>query len=456
MVNGVSLNKQRLGGVKSMRIRSVKLWVSAVCAVMTQTAFAALPIETWVAPSGARVMFMRAPSIPMLDVQIDFDAGARRDPANMTGLASMTAALLNKGSQIGNAQIKSEADISDAFADIGASMGAGAGSDRATASMRTLTSQPELSKAIDLMTLVLQQPTFPAEVLEREKARSISAIREAATKPESIANKTFMALVFGNHPYGNEATEDSVKAVTRDSLVGFYRQYYAASRAVVSMVGNITREQAEKMAEQLTKGLPAGGVVADLPKVVMPAGVEKRIEHPSSQSHVLIGLTGIQRGDPDFFPLVVGNYIFGGGGFVSRLMAEVREKRGLAYSAYAYFVPMAQPGYFEIGLQTKKEQTDQALQVARDTLSTYLKDGPTERELLAAKQNLVGGFPLRIDSNKKLLDQIATIGFYRLPNDYLDHWSENVERVTIAQIREAFNRRIKPENLVTVVVGQGK
>ena len=430
--------------------------VGAVLALAAQSASAALPIESWTAPTGAKVMFMRATAIPMLDVQVDFDAGSRREPNANSGLAAMTAGLLSKGTATQDGKVRSEAEIADGFADIGANMGASAGTDKASAAMRTLTSQPELGRAVSMMADVLQKPVFPADVLAREKARAISSIREAATKPEAIANKTFMKLVFGEHPYGAEATEASVNSIERGALEAFYRKHYAASRAVVSMVGDISRAQAEAIAVQLTQNLPAGEPVAELPAVKAPQGIEKRIEHPSSQSHVLVGMTGIQRGDPDFFPLVVGNYVLGGGGFVSRLMNEVREKRGLAYSAYAYFVPMAQPGYFEIGLQTKKEQTDQALKVARDTLTAFLKDGPTDKELTAAKQNLVGGFPLRIDSNKKLLDQIATIGFYRLPNDYLDHWSENVERVTTAQIREAFQRRVKPENLVTVVVGQGQ
>jgi zinc protease len=222
-------------------------------------------------------------------------------------------------------------------------------------------------------------------------------------------------------------------------------------------VGNITRAQAEEIATQLTRGLPESkDALPTIDAVVLPKGTESRIAHPSSQSHVLIGMPALQRGDADFFPIVVGNYILGGGGFASRLLVEVREKRGLAYSAYSYFSAMAQLGPFQLGLQTKKEQTDLALKVARDTLETFLREGPTEKELKAAKQNLVGGFPLRIDSNKKLLDQLSTIGFYRLPNDYLDHWSESIERVSIAQIREAFQRKVKQENLVTVIVGQGE
>jgi zinc protease len=421
-----------------------------VLAGLAGGAQAALPIESWSLASGGRVMFMRAPAIPMVDIQVDFDAGSRREPPEKNGLASFTQSMLDKG-----AGGRKESDIEDALADVGARMGGGSGADRASFNLRTLTSAQELNRAVETLALVLQKPDFPADVLERERARSIASIREASTKPESIANKRFMALMYPGHPYGRSATEETVGRIAVEDLKRFYAENYTAKRAVVSIVGDLDRTQASRIAEQLLAGLPAGVEPPALPALQMPAQVEERIAHPSSQSHILVGLPALQRGDPDFFPLVVGNYILGGGGFVSRLMSEVREKRGLAYSAYAYFSPMVQLGPFEMGLQTQKDQTNTALAVARETLNKFLQDGPTPKELQAAKSNLVGGFPLRLDSNKKLLDQISTIGYYRLPEDYLDQWTAQVEKVTIAQIRDAFSRRVKPEHLVTVIVGQG-
>jgi zinc protease len=161
----------------------------------------------------------------------------------------------------------------------------------------------------------------------------------------------------------------------------------------------------------------------------------------------------MMRNDPDYFPLYVGNYVLGGGGFASRLIEEVRQKRGLVYSVHSYFIPLQQRGPFEIGLQTKREQADEALAVVRKTLGDFIAKGPTEDELKRAKQNLVGGFPLRIDSNKKILDYLAVIGFYRLPLSYLDDFTGKVEKVTVAQIRDAFTRRIQPDSMATVVVG---
>lgn len=162
---------------------------------------------------------------------------------------------------------------------------------------------------------------------------------------------------------------------------------------------------------------------------------------------------GVARNDPDFFPLFVGNYVLGGGGFDSRLMREVRDKRGYAYSAYSYFMPMMEAGPFQLGLQTKLAQTDDALKVARTTLRQFIADGPSEAELKQAKDNLTGGFPLRIDSNKKILEYLSLIGFYKLPLDYLDTWVDKVNAVDVATVKQAFARHIDPDRLVTVIVG---
>ncbi len=437
--------------VKGVMKHVVKAVLAAGLSGFVAMASAALPIERWSTPQGARVVFMRAPAIPMVDVQIDFDAGSRREPATHTGLASFTVAMLDKAA----AGLK-ENEIEDALADVGAKLSGSAGSDRLSVSLRTLTSQPEMGRALDVMAKVLHKPEFPADILERERARSIAAIRESKTKPEAIGHEMLSSLMYGDHPYGRTASEETVKRIAVDDLKRFYADNFAAGRAVVSIVGDVTREQASDIAQRLVAGLPAGVQPAALPELQAPIAMEKRIAHPSTQSHVMIGMPAMKRGDPDFFPLVVGNYILGGGGFVSRLMTEVREKRGLAYSAYAYFSPMSQLGPFEMGLQTQREQTDTALKVARDTLFEFLSTGPTEAELKAAKSNLVGGFPLRLDSNRKLLDQISTIGYFRLPDDYLDTWTRNIEAVTVAQVKDAFSRRVKPENLITVIVGQGE
>lgn len=414
-------------------------------------AYALLPIQHWQTKNGARVYFVETRDLPMLDVSVDFPAGSAFDTREKSGLAALTLNLLKLG-----AGGLSEDEVSRRMADVGAQFAGRFDADRAGMSLRTLTSTEEMKQSLDVFARVLQHPEFPAAVLEREKTRVIAAIREADTRPETILSRNFNALVYGSHPYGlrRSGEPDSVAALTRDDLTGFYRRYYAADQAVVAIIGNLDRGAAETVAEELTAGLPRSSAPAVIPEVPSLTGAEFRvIEHPATQSHLQIGAPGIKRGDPDYFSLFVGNYILGGGGFVSRILDEVRQKRGLAYSAYSYFSPMKERGPFTIGLQTRRDQAGAALAVVRATLKEFLANGPTADELKKAKQNIIGGFPLRIDSNRKILDYLGVIGYYRLPLTYLDDFAPNVEKVTLAGIRSAFARRVDPERMVTVIVG---
>ena len=282
----------------------------------------------------------------------------------------------------------------------------------------------------------------------------IAGLKEAATQPETIADKAFSKALFGSHPYGFNTEPAQVEKVDRYDVEKFYRLHYGAKGAVIALIGDMSRAQAEQIANQISVDLPKADKPAPLPAVAYPtAPSEQRIAHPATQAHILLGYPGMKRGDADYYSLYVGNYILGGGGFVSRLTEEVREKRGLVYSVYSYFMPMAELGQFQIGLQTKRDQADAALGLVRETLDKFIKDGVTEAELKAAKQNIVGGFPMRIDSNGKILDYLSLIGFYQLPLTYLDDFNQNISKVTTAQIKDAFSRRINPNNMVTVVVG---
>lgn len=425
-----------------------KLFAGLCVLLVTQVVLAAPKIEHWTAASGARVYFVENHALPILDIQIDFPAGSARDPAGLAGTAALTHALLDLG-----AGDLDETRIASRLADLGARLGGSTDLDRASVSLRTLADPEVREPALDILRTVLGAPRFPAEVFEREKARTLAALKEALTRPESIADKAFWAALYPGHPYGAQATPESVAALTRNDLEAFYRRHYAATGASLAIVGALSRGEAEALAERLTGVLPAGGAGAPPGDPLLPVASEVRLAHPAAQAHVLIGLPAIRRGDPDFFPLLVGNYTLGGGGFVSRLMKEVRDKRGFAYSVHSYFQPLAQPGPFQIGLQTKKSQAADAVGVVREVLAAFLADGPSEAELRAAQQNLVGGFPLRLDSNRKLLDNVAVIGFYGLPLDWLDRYSERIAQVTVADVKAAFARRVRTGNLVTVVVG---
>ncbi|MEY3202677.1 MAG: hypothetical protein RIR70_2227 [Pseudomonadota bacterium] len=423
-----------------------KLLLSAL--LIAGSAQAGVDIQHWVSPSGARVYFVKSTSLPMLDVQIDFAAGGAYAPAEKSGLAGFTNDLMEAG-----AGSFDEEAIADKLTATGAQLGNSTDADRASATLRTLTSEKQKEAALHLFETILREPTFPQAVLTREVARAVAGIKEADTQPGSILGKRFAAAVYPGHPYGVTPSVESVSRITRDDLVDFYRKNYCASRAVVTLVGAIERAEAAQIAERLTAKLPTDCASVSIPSPTLPAAQTLRVDHPASQSHVAIGMPSLRRGDPDFYALSVGNYVLGGGGFVSRMLKEVREKRGLAYSAYSYFAPAQAEGLFQIGLQTKAEQTDEALKVARDTLDAFLAKGPTAEELKDAKRNIINGFVLRVDSNRKLLDVVSVIGFYKLPLDYLDTYPARIEAVSAAQIREAFGRRVKPEHLVTVIVG---
>jgi zinc protease len=424
-----------------------RLLTVAFALFFAHSALAGVKIEHWVSPSGARVYFVESRVLPMLDIQVDFAAGSMFDPQGKSGLAALTRATLDNG-----AGKLDETAIAEQLADIGANLGGGADTDRASVALRTLSAKDKREPALAILKAVLHQPLFDAAIFEREKARTIAGLKEAMTRPDSIAGKAFWAAMYPNHPYGRQATPESVAALNRDDLAAFHARYYVAANASITLVGDLSRGEAEKIAEAIAADLPKG-VAATLPAAPeLAAGNTIALAHPASQAHVYIGLPAIERGNPDFFPLLVGNYTLGGGGFVSRLMKEVRDQRGYAYSVYSYFAPMRHTGPFQIGLQTKRSQAKDAVKVAREVLDGFLRDGPSEDELAAAKANLTGSFPLRLDSNKKILDNVANIAFYGLPLDYLDHYQAKVQAVSAEQIKAAFARRVIPNNLVTVTV----
>lgn len=424
--------------------------VALALALGNGAALAALNIQNWRTPQGTNVLFVEARKLPLIDISIDFAAGSAYDERAKSGLASMTRHMLALG-----AGGLSDDEIARRFEDVGAQLGGSLDADRAGLSLRTLSNARERDQAIDTFALVLHRPDFPAAVLEREKARSIAALKEALTRPAALADRAFMRALYGDHPYAlpSGGQISTIGTLTSDDLNTFYRKFYSAANASLAIIGDLDRPAAEKLAERLSAGLPQAPAAAPIAPVKLPEqAITRRIAHPASQSHILLGQPGVKRGDPDYFALYVGNYALGGGGFDSRLVKELRQKRGLVYSASSYFIPQREFGPFEIGLQTERSQADQALEVARATLADYVRDGPSAAELTQAKNNIIGGFPLRLDSNRKILDYLAVIGFYGLPLDYLDTFTRKVAAVSAADIRAAFSRRLRLDALSTVLV----
>ncbi|MBI3562035.1 MAG: insulinase family protein [Gammaproteobacteria bacterium] len=409
-----------------------------------------LNIETWQIKNGAKVFYVAAPQLPMVDVRVVFNAGSARDNGK-PGLARLTNRLLDHG-----AGEWSTEQVLERMDNVGAQFSSSAYRDMAVVSLRSLTDKSLLSTAVETMAAVLQQPKFMPVELEHERERTLVALQNQRESPDDLAELAFYSAVYEQHPYASPVlgTPQSVAAISNADVMEFYHRYYVGNNALIVIVGDVDRAKAEQMAEQIVAGLPPGQPVAALPDVPIPHASKLIKEpYPSTQTHIWVGQPGMTRDDKDYFPLYVGNHILGGSGFGSRIVDQIRENKGLAYSSYSYFIPMQRPGPFFMVLQTKNEQAEQALQLLRDILAKFISNGPTEEELAHAKKNITGGFPLRLDSNKDITEQVASIGFYNLPLDYLKTFNAKVEAVTRDQIMDAFRRRIDPQTMVTVMLG---
>ena len=441
-----------------MRTLNRGLWLVILTLGLIQSAYAILPIEKLDSYKGAKVFLVQTKALPMVDIEISIDAGDRYDPSNKSGLADMAAGLMNYGAR-GDKGVLTEAQIADEIADLGASIGVSAGGERAIMRIRSLSRKDLRDRAVQLAATMLSSPLYDAKILEREKQRSITNLLEAETKPEFVLDRRFKKSVNGNYPLGNSSSVKSVSSVTVSDLMQFHKTFYRGDRIIISIVGDVDRVQAAEIAQRLLKKLPQSGpAIAALPTLgrsPIEGLSEREIQIPfdSQQAHIVMGMTAIARNNPDYFPLLVGNYVLGGGGFVSRLMSEVREKRGLAYSVFSYFAPGKDTGIFQAGLQTKNDQATLALEVLSSTIAKFIADGPAVSELVAAKSNLVNGYPLRIDNNHKLLDNVSSIAWNDLPIDTMEIWTKQVEAVTLEQVTVAFQKYLAMDRMKIVVLG---
>ncbi len=425
---------------------------------LLSNAYAILPIEQLDSYKGAKAYLVQTKALPMVDIEVSIDAGDRYDPAGKSGLADMAAGLMNYGVK-GNKGPLSEAQIADEIADLGANIGLSVSGERAILRIRSLSRQDLRDRAVQLAAAMLSAPTYDSKIVEREKQRTITSLLEAETKPEYILDRRFKKSVYGSYPLADSPTVKSVASVNTSDLKQFHQQFYRADRMIVSIVGDVDRTQANEIVQTLLKQIPQSGQsIAKLPDLerspVEPlAQREIQIPFDTQQAHIVMGMTAVARSNPDYFPLLVGNYVLGGGGFVSRLMSEVREKRGLAYSVSSYFIPGKENGIFQAGLQTKNDQASLALEVMSSTIAQFIADGPTSAELTAAKANLVNGYPLRIDNNRKLLDNVSSIAWNNLPLDTMDIWTKQVEAVSLEQVKSAFQKYLAMNRMKIVVLG---
>jgi zinc protease len=425
---------------------------------LLSNAYAILPIEKLDSYKGAQAYLVQTKALPMVDIEVSIDAGDRYDPVGKSGVADMVAGLMNYGAR-GDKGLLTEAQIADEIADLGANIGLSVGGERAILRIRSLSRKDLRDRAVQLAAAMLSAPTYDPKIVEREKQRTITSLREAETKPEFVLERRFKKSVYGNYPLADSPSVQSVGSVNANDLKQFHKQFYRGDRMIVSIVGDVDRTQAAEIVQNLLKQIPESGQaiakLPDLQRSPIEALAQREIQIPfdTQQAHIAMGMTAVARNNPDYFPLLVGNYILGGGGFVSRLMSEVREKRGLAYSVFSYFAPGKDNGIFQAGLQTKNDQAALALDVMSTTIAQFIADGPTPSELEAAKANLINGYPLRIDNNRKLLDNVSSIAWNDLPLDTMDIWTKQVEAVTLEQVKASFQKYLAMDRMKIVVLG---
>ncbi|WP_019557888.1 M16 family metallopeptidase [Thiomicrorhabdus arctica] len=429
--------------------------MSLAFSLFSLNAWSAVQIEQWHTKQGAKVMYVHAPQLPMLDIQVSFDAGSARD-GQQWGLASMMTTLLGL-----QTKTHSEEELSDLINALGANVGGSIDRDMASYTLRTLTRESILKPALDLFHDSIVESTFDESIFERERNRVLVGLKQQQLMPSSIASNAFWAMLYGNHPYAHPVAGnvESVKALKLDAIQAFYNQYIVSKNALISIVGNVDKHQAQQIAENLLKGLPVGKVPAILEapssdkKGLSESQRHKVIEFDSTQTYFKQGQIGVKRGDPDYYALFLGNHLLGGSGFGSLLMEEVREKRGLVYGVSSGFAPMRQPGPWLVGLSTKNKSAMQAKKVVNQTIKAFMK-GFDEKHLQAIKDNLVGGFPLRIDSNGKIIGYITMIGFYDLPLNYLEEFPKAISALSKQDVLDAWQRHMDLKSMKSIMVGK--
>lgn len=433
----------------------MKKWLTTLTIVLISLTHlseaAQFKTERWQTSKGSRVIFYKAMDVPMLYVNMAFAAGSAYD-GDRFGLSSLTTQMLNQGNGKLNAL-----QVAERLADVGAQYENKTSRDLIALQLKTLTAEEALNQAIDTFSLIINKPQFRQDAFNRQKNQQLITIAKTQESPDDVANIVFFNKLYQNHPYAHSinGNTESVRALTLKQVRDFYNRYFVASNAVIVLVGAIDSDKAHQIAERLTEGM-AKGEPAPMVAKAMPLQAQEDIvvPFPASQTSLRLGQTGIAHSDPDYFPLMVGNYILGGGSLVSRLAEEVREKKGLTYDITSQFLPMPGNGPFIISLSTKNKQASEALRITEETLANFLANGPTEEEIIAAKQYLVGSYPLSLASNGNIASILLLTAFYHLPDDYLDTYIAHIENVSLEDIKKAFNKHIQKDKLLLVAVGE--
>ncbi|MEL6767983.1 MAG: pitrilysin family protein [Pseudomonadota bacterium] len=438
--------------------RRMKLLAATIAGALLAPALAlaettfSLPVTEETSPNGTTFWHLEASTIPIVSVEVSFEGGARLDPEGREGVSRLTMGLLDEG-----AADRDAVAASDAADALNARFGFSTRRDSVSVTARMLSENVEDAAA--LLNDRLVRPRFDADAIERVRTQALSGIAADETDPRAQASKAFYKRLFPDHPYGRtvSGTAESVGAITRDDLVAQRGRLMSLDRVHVAVVGAIDAERAGRMVDMMLAGLPetapADAALPADPVVAPPPGVEV-VSLDIPQSVAVFGHAGIPRDDPDYIPAFVMNYVLGGGGFSSRLMTEVREKRGLAYGVFAYLADIDGAPLYLGQVQTANERIGESLDVIAAEWRRMAEGGVTEEELANAKRYLTGAFPLRFDSNGKIAGFLVAAQEYDLGLDYIAKRNGLVEAVTAEDIARVASRLLDADALSTVVVGQ--
>lgn len=412
-------------------------------------------IESLSTKTGTPTLFVAAPELPIVDIRLTFDAGSARDSElrdGLYGLASLTSQLLDEGTST-----QSTDDIAANFERLGAEFSATSYRDMFTVSLRTLSDPAYFNPAVDQLLAILKDAQFPQASINRVLNNAAIGQQQRKESPGAVVGIRFYRELYGKHPYAEPTTgtEASLKKITPQDIRNFKDTYLVAKNLNIAITGQLSRDQAQQLANRISQSLPAGQKARPLP-APQPLTAAKTVAVPfnSSQSHVMIGQLGITRDNPDIYALTVGNEMLGGDGFNALLMKELREKRGLTYGAYSGFTSMRTTGPFIISYSTRGDQAVESIKVAKQTLQNFLSQ-PLDQQLLSeTREGLLKSYPLSLSSNESILGYLGMIGFYGLPTSYLADYPKKIEAVTPQEIQAALRKYIQPSSMLTVVVGQ--
>ncbi|MEM5520493.1 pitrilysin family protein [Sulfitobacter sp. AS59] len=417
--------------------------------LVAMPARAEVNIQQVTSPGGLKAWLVEEPSIPFVALDILFRGGASLDAVDKRGAINLMTALLEEGAGSMDAR-----EFARAAEGLASSFRFSVNDDELNVSARFLTENQDASVA--LLKEALQNPSFDADAIERVRGQVLSSIRSSAKDPGDIARKTMDELLYGDHPYGSSlnGSVETVTALTRDDLVAAHRDVLARDRIFIGVAGDITPQALGILLDDLLGGLPETG--APLParaEVNVPSGVTV-VDFATPQSVALFAQKGIAQKDDDWFAATVMNHILGGGSFESRLMAEVREKRGLTYGVYSYLVPMDLAETYQGSVSSANDRIAEAISVIRDEWRKMAENGATQQELEDAKTYITGSYPLRFDGNQQIAGILVGMQMLGLPIDYIATRNDKVDAVTQEDVRRVAGELLDPEGLAFVVVGQ--